>query len=67
MRRALLVGIDEYPNSPLSGCVNDAEAMKNKLSRNADYSPNFDCRLITCPNDKLDRPTLRRRYSGSQG
>lgn len=60
MRRALLVGIDGYPTSPLTGCVNDAEAMKNTLSRNVDGSPNFDCRLITCPKDKLDRPTLRK-------
>ena len=25
--KALVVGIDSYPNAPLGGCVNDAEAM----------------------------------------
>ena len=27
-RKALVVGIDDYPECPLNGCVNDAE--KNK-------------------------------------
>ena len=27
MRRALIVGIDDYQQAPLSGCVNDANAI----------------------------------------
>jgi hypothetical protein len=46
MKRALLVGIDDYPGSPLAGCVIDARAMRDMLCRNADGSTNFDCRLL---------------------
>lgn len=46
MKRALLIGIDEYPDSPLSGCVNDAKKIGEVLSRNEDGSPNFDCRYL---------------------
>ena len=28
MRRALIVGIDDYPATPLGGCVNDAKAIE---------------------------------------
>ena len=42
-RRALIVGIDHYTRlAPLSGCVNDAIAMKDVLEWNADGSPNFE-------------------------
>lgn len=41
-KKALLVGIDDYPNTPLCGCVNDVRAMHDMLGRNGDGSPNFD-------------------------
>ncbi len=44
MNRALIVGVDNYPDSPLDGCVNDAEQMTEVLSKNADGSPNFHCK-----------------------
>lgn len=31
IRRALVIGIDDYPNAPLNGCVNDANAWANLL------------------------------------
>ena len=43
--KALVVGIDSYPNAPLDGCVNDAEAMAALLEENADGSPNFSVKL----------------------
>ena len=46
MRRALLIGIDHYPNAPLGGCVADAERLAKLLESNEDGSPNFDCRLL---------------------
>lgn len=49
MRRALIIGIDDYQSSPLDGCVNDAEQIASLLRCNEDCSPNFDCRLITDP------------------
>lgn len=42
MRKALIVGIDHYDNiNPLSGCVNDAYAVKSVLERHADGTVNF--------------------------
>jgi len=42
MRKALVVGIDHYEHiGSLSGCVNDAYAVKQMLDRNADDSVNF--------------------------
>lgn len=51
MKRALVIGIDDYPDFPLSGCVNDAVAVATTLETNGDGSPNFSVRLITS-NDK---------------
>lgn len=45
MRKALVVGINEYPQSPLFGCCNDAESIAKLLKRNEDGSPNFEVRL----------------------
>lgn len=42
MRKALVVGIDHYEHiGNLSGCVNDAYAVKQMLDRHADGSVNF--------------------------
>ena len=60
-RRALLVGIDDYPTMPLTGCVNDAKAMSALLARNEDGSLNFDVRLLTSEDktDPINRVRLR--------
>lgn len=59
MRKALVVGIDNYPNSPLSGCVNDANSVASVLETHADGSPNFAVRLLTSPTEKITRSKLR--------
>ena len=59
MRKALIVGVDDYPNAPLSGCVNDAHAMAAVLESHGDGSPNFSVRLMTSPSEDIDRTTLR--------
>ena len=59
MRKALIVGINDYPNGPLRGCVNDALAMKGVFETHADGSPNFGIKLITSPNDTITRASLR--------
>jgi hypothetical protein len=59
MKRALIVGIDDYPADPLSGCVNDATTMHQLLARNGDDSVNFHCVLRTAPGDVLSRPAFR--------
>lgn len=61
MKRALLVGIDNYINfSPLRGCVNDVNALLPLLARNEDNSPNFSCVDIAGPNGPIDRRGLLR-------
>lgn len=44
MRKALIVGIDDYPNCPLHGCCNDAESMQELLTSNESGDPNFEVR-----------------------
>ena len=45
VKKALIVGIDEYPDAPLKGCINDANAVAELLRTNGDGSPNFDVSL----------------------
>jgi hypothetical protein len=53
MKRALIVGINDYPNAPLKGCVPDAQKMYSLLSKNGDGSPNYSCRLLTSDNQRV--------------
>jgi hypothetical protein len=59
MRKALVVGINNYPNAALKGCVNDANAVANILSTHGDGSPNFEVKLLTSPTSIIDRASLR--------
>lgn len=63
MRKALIVGIDEYTNiGNLRGCVRDARAVANALERNADNTLNFvDPRLLVASNtaESLSKRVLR--------
>src|SRR4051812_10634892 len=53
MRKALVVGINDYPgNARLRGCVNDATLVAELLSTNADGSPNFDVLLSSSVKTK---------------
>ncbi len=63
MRRALIVGIDEYPECPLQGCVNDAVRLEGVLSKHHDCRPNFQCEVITSPSTSITRPILRQKIS----
>ena len=47
MRRALIVGVDDYKNQPLSGCVNDAVEVATVIETNGDGSPNFSVVRLT--------------------
>jgi hypothetical protein len=58
MRRALIVGIDDYPTSPLNGCVNDAIEIASKLKTNGDGSPNFGINRITSNEEKVTSSRL---------
>jgi hypothetical protein len=59
MRRALIVGIDDYVGAPLQGCVNDANSIAAVLETHGTGSPNFQIRLMTSPSNVVTRATLR--------
>ena len=62
MRRSLVVVIDYCDAiSPLSGCVNDAYAVKAMLDRNSDGSVNFGCKILvgTGPGNIVTRSELK--------
>lgn len=45
LKKALVIGIDNYPGAPLQGCVNDASAVAELLKTNGGGAPNFDVSL----------------------
>lgn len=57
MRKALVVGINNYPSAELKGCIYDATRISTVLEKNGDGSPNFDVKLMT---DPLDKTTLKK-------
>ena len=61
MGRALVVGINDYDQNPLSGCVKDAIAIGTVLRTNGTGSPNFGdgTRVLTSPPEQLTRARLR--------
>ena len=59
MKKALIVGIDDYPGAPLNGCVADATSMATVLGTNGDGSPNFAVQLLTSPNSDVGKPVLK--------
>lgn len=51
MRKALVVGINDYDNiNPLNWCENDAMGMSQALERHASGDPNFSTQLLTTNN-----------------
>ena len=46
MKKALCIGIDQYPNAPLHCCVNDARSINELLSFNQDKTPNFAVKCL---------------------
>jgi hypothetical protein len=58
MKKALIVGIDQYAASPLAGCVSDAKAIAGLLERNGDGSPNFSVRLLTSDTSSVSAGAL---------
>ena len=60
MKKALIIGIDDYPFGRLAGCVNDAKAIAKIIKRNADGTKNFDVNLITSPKRGVTRSLLRK-------
>lgn len=46
MRKALLVGVEQYEITPLKGCEKDTISLANILARNDDTSSNFTSELL---------------------
>lgn len=63
LRRALIIGIDNYPDCPLHGCVNDANKLQTILSRHHNGHVNFHCEIITSPPRRITRALLRENIS----
>ena len=61
MKRALLIGIDDYDRFPaLGGCVNDVSAITPLVSRNEDGSPNFECQTLVSSPNRVSRDMVLR-------
>jgi Caspase domain len=58
LKRALVVGIDKYAESPLAGCENDAVAVGTILRKNGDGSPNFSVILMTSDSAEVNTENL---------
>lgn len=58
-KRALLVGINDYPFGPLSGCINDVIELEKMLSKNDDGSTNYSVRTVTSDKDTITRGSLK--------
>jgi hypothetical protein len=62
-QRALIIGIDSYPKSPLTGCVNDATSVAYALEKNGDGSPNFEIDLLTSDKQEVTTFCIRNKIS----
>lgn len=47
MRRAIVVGINNYPGNPLRGCINDASAFGAIMETHGNGDPNFSVKLYS--------------------
>lgn len=48
MKKALLIGINNYPgDNRLYGCLEDIMQVRKAIEKNGDGSPNFDCKLLS--------------------
>ena len=66
MRKALIVGIDDYKNCPLFGCCNDANAVSHELQKNGDGSPNFAVKKVLNVQKKGElRKLIEECFSGN--
>ena len=59
MRKALVIGLNYYPNAPLSGCINDAIKMASVLEKNGDGSPNFGVKVIIDEPNPVTKAQIR--------
>ncbi len=58
MKKALVIGIDDYAELPLRGCVADANAIASLLRVNGDGSPNFSVKLLVSKDQVVTTQVL---------
>ncbi|NJO02537.1 MAG: caspase family protein [Bacteroidia bacterium] len=63
MKRALIVGINDYSWSPLKGCENDARRMTEVLSRHYDGRLNFNCKMLLSSETQITEDRLRKELT----
>ena len=64
-KKALIVGIDDYPQGRLNGCCNDANDVGKLLSRNGDGSKNFQVVIKNNICTKADlKKNIKQCFSG---
>lgn len=63
MKKALVVGINGYGTSPLSGCINDAASFGNLIETNEDGAANFSVKIITDDKEKVTKGGLKKAIS----
>lgn len=56
MKKALIIGLNDYPECELQCCTNDATAISELLTVNGDGSPNFEVLTITdkCSKSEME-------------
>lgn len=65
MKKALVVGINQYPSAPLRGCVRDATEFSRLIATNSDLSVNFHVKLQTdIPRKNTLRALIVDLFSG---
>jgi len=62
MKKALIVGLNNYPGRELKWCDNDAIAMQELMESNGDGSPNFDVISIIDDCSKNDLTSAIKSY-----
>ena len=62
MKKALIIGINNYPQAQLYGAINDAQCVGQLLKSNGDGSPNFDAKVETDVQTKSDLKTMINKF-----
>lgn len=67
-KKALVIGIDDYPNAPLKGCVKDATSVSSLLESHGNGDPNFNViELLSSEQEityELILESIKRLFSG---
>jgi hypothetical protein len=64
VKRALVIGINEYRNAnKLNGCINDAKSIEALIARNSDGTKNFDTKMVTSEDGEVLAKQLRKHIA----